>query len=406
MLAFIQRSMESRGILRVSLVPAVAATTAILLLTSGCERPAPPEIRIGVLASLSNINPETSGRPTVEGAQLAADEANASGGVSIDGEPHRVTLVIKDDGSRAETSTAAARALINLDAVDALVGPQISMMAIPVSGVAETAAVPMISPMSSAAATTEGKRFVFRLAFLDSFQGEVLGRFATEEMRARTAAVLFDVANPYSRALAARFRESFESRGGRVVAYETYTTDAGESFERQAARIRAVSPDILFLPNDTAFVRAQLRDLKAAGVDAPILGTDGWDPRAIAQIPESDGAFVSHQWHPDIDLPETRAFVARYRETYGKTPKSTAAMTYDAVRILLDAATRGGGKTPEAIRRGLLSTKDYHGATGVITFDGSNDPSRSVVINRLSQGRVELYTRIDPATPRYRRPES
>ena len=400
MLAFIQRPMQSRVILRVGRAPAVAGVAAVMLLTTGCKQPAPPEIRIGVLASLSNINPETSGRPTVEGAELAAGEANASGGVSIGGEPHRVTLVIRDDGSRAETSTAAARALINLDAVDALVGPQISMMAIPVSGVAEMAAVPMISPMSSAAATTEGKRFVFRLAFLDSFQGMVLGRFATEEMRARTAAVLFDVSNPYSQGLAARFRESFEALGGRVVAYKTFTTDAGESFERQAGRIHSASPDILFLPNDTAFVGAQLRDLKAAGVDAPILGTDDWDPRAVAEMPESDGAFVSHQWHPDIDLPETRAFVARYRETYGKTPKSTAAMTYDAVRILLDAVARGGGKTPEAIRRSLLSTKDYHGVTGVITFDGSNDPSRSVVINRLSQGRVELYTRIDPAPPR------
>ena len=134
-------------------------------------------------------------------------------------------------------------------------------------------------------------------------------------------------------------------------------------------------------------------------MNVAILGTDGWDPQAVARIPESDGAFVSHQWHPDLDLPEARAFVARYRERYGKVPKSTAAMTYDAVHLILDAVTRSGSKTPDAIRQGLLDTKDYKGATGVITFDGSNDPSRSVVINRLTQGRVELYARIDPAGP-------
>ncbi len=348
---------------------------------------------------LSGVDPETSGRPTTEGAELAAAEVNAAGGITIGGVAHRVRLVIRDDAARAEAATAAARALINIDDVDALVGPQVSPLAVPVASVAEAAGVPMISPMSSAAATTENKRYVFRLAFLDSLQSDVLGRFAAEHLNARRAAVLFDIAAPYSVGLAARFRESFEARGGRVVAYESFTTDAGESFTEQATRIHAASPDILYLPNDTAFVAAQLRDMKAAGVDTPILGTDGWDPRVIAKIPESDGAFVSHQWHPDIDLPETRAFVARYRETYGTTPKSTAAMTYDAVRLLLDATTRMGAKSPDAIRRGLLATRDYRGATGVITFDGLNDPRRSVVINRLSQGRVELFTRIDPAAP-------
>ena len=351
-----------------------------------------------MLATLTGIDPETSGRPTVEGAELAAAEANASGGVTIDGVAHRVTLVIKDDGARPDSATAATRALINLDHVDALVGPQISTMAIPASVVAEAAEIPMISPMSSAAATTEGKRYVFRLAFLDSLQGEVVARFAVDVMKARRAAVLFDIAVAYSEGLAAQFKESFEARGGRVVAYESFTTDAGESFTEQAGRIQAASPDILYLPNDTAFVAAQLRDLKAAGVEAPILGTDGWDPRAVAKIPESDGAFVSHQWHPDLDLPETRSFVARYQETYDKMPKSTAAMTYDAIRLVLSAAA-ARGKAPDALRRGLLAIKDYRGATGVISFDGANDPRRSVVINRLTQGRVELYVRIDPSLP-------
>jgi branched-chain amino acid transport system substrate-binding protein len=168
-----------------------ALTMLLVALLAACAPVAPPdqqtsEIRIGLLATLSGSSAETAGKSTVEGAQLAVKRANDAGGVSVGGSKQRVTLVVEDDQDRAEAAIDAARKLISQQSVSAIVGPQFSRNAIPVAGVAESARVPMISPASTRPETTAGKRYVFRAAFTDPFQGRVLARIARDELKAET----------------------------------------------------------------------------------------------------------------------------------------------------------------------------------------------------------------------------
>jgi branched-chain amino acid transport system substrate-binding protein len=376
----------------------VFALALMALIDTSCAKDAPaPEIRIGLLALLSGIPEETSGRPSVEGAELAVAQANEAGGIRIGGIRHSVKLIVKAYEDRPDSATSVARALVNQSQIDVLIGPQFSRHAIPVAIVAEDAEIPMVSPMSSSPGTTEGRRFVFRLASLDEVQARAMAEFAAGELGARRAAVLYDISTDYSRSLAESFRASFENRGGGVVAFESFTRDEPMEYRDRLSRIAASNPDVLYLPNDSERVEAQILQARERGVKATLLGGDTWDLERYLALPECDGAYVGHQWHPDLDTPEARRFRELFSRAYGKTPKITAAMTYDAIALVLSVIERKGSLDSSSIREGLAATRDFTGATGTIRFVDGPNPERKVVIARISRGKSELHRVVDLA---------
>jgi branched-chain amino acid transport system substrate-binding protein len=363
---------------------------------SCAQKPAePPEIRIGLLALLSGVPEETSGRPSVEGAELAVAQANENGGIRIGGVAHTVRLIVKAYEDRPDSATSVARALVNQSRIDVLIGPQISRHAIPVATVAEDAEIPMVSPMSSSPATTAGRRFVFRLAALDGVLGRAMGEFAAGDLGVRRAAVLYDVSTDYSRILAEAFREAFVGLGGKVVAFESFTRDEPLDYGERLSRIASMKPDVLYLPNDGERVEAQIGQVQELSIQGTLLGGDTWDLERFRSLLRDRSAYVTHQWHPDLGTPEAGRFRELFEKTYGKTPKITAAMTYDAIGLVLSVIEKQGSRDSAAIREGLSETRDFTGATGTIRFSGSPNPERSVVIARISEGKSELYRVVD-----------
>lgn len=353
----------------------------------GCHQPVDPiSFKVGLLAHGEGALRDVSGIPSRQGAEFAlrsvADEGQP---IEIDGRPVTFELVVREHGLDVQSATSAARRLINQDQVDVIVGPQTSDHAIAVARLAEAARVPMITPMSSNPATTRGRTFVFRLAFLDEVQGTVLGTLAFDEVGARRAAVLFDESNQYSRGLANTFVESFQRDGGEVVASESYTTDNASDFASELRRIAASDPEVLLLPNYPDVLPLQLRTAHDLGVDAVFLGGDTWDVQELASMPEVEEAFVTHQWSADVNHPDTRAFISKFRDAYGVVPRATAAMTYDAVRLIIDTVRKTGTRDPAALRDGLRTAR-FTGVTGEIVFDGNGDPTRGVAVTRIADG--------------------
>ncbi len=322
----------------------------------------------------------------MEGARLAISQVNDSGGITLNGRRHAFVLVERRHVLRADAAASAARASINLDHVDLLIGPQLSTAAQAAGAVAEASAVPMISPMSSSPATTAGRRFVFRLAFLDSFQGATLATFALQELHATRAAVLYDVAFPYSSEIARLFSETFERSGGTIVAEETFTSDRSDHFGPQLRRIATSRPDVVLLPNRPGVVATQIVEARTAGIKAILLGSDTWDISTIATMPEADGSFVLHQWHPELPIPRSEAFVRAYEKEYGTIPRSTAAMTYDAVMLAVDAIRRAGSLRGDEIADAIAATGGFQGNAGILRFDGKHDPVRSGVLTAIRNG--------------------
>jgi branched-chain amino acid transport system substrate-binding protein len=358
----------------------------------GCRggRQPVPEMRIGLIAMLSgSASDQASGRSMQRGARLAVEQANRAGG-------RRVSLVLADDRNSPEGAIEAARRLIFEERVPAIIGPQFSRNAIPAARLAEREKTVMICPLSTNPQTTAEKLFVFRVPYLDTFQGASLARFARRDLRAARAAVLYDVANEYNRTLAEVFRETFSRLGGRITAFETYTTDQAADFGPQLGRIAAAGAEVLFLPNLNDDVLRQGRQARRLGIRAVLLGGDGWDPDALAAEPAFAGSFAARHWHPAIATREALAFLRAFRERYRETPDDIAATTYDACGLLVAAMRAAGSAEPEAIRRALLGMEAYPGVTGSILYRGSGDPSKSVVLVGIQAGGVSVRSVLEP----------
>jgi branched-chain amino acid transport system substrate-binding protein len=362
----------------------------------GAADPQPTELRIGLLTTLSGTAADVVGKSTLEGAQLAVKRANDAGGASVGGHREHVVLLVQDDQDQVEAAIDGARKLITQQGVAAIVGPQFSRNAIPVAGVAEDAHVPMISPASTRPETTANKRYVFRAAFTDPFQGRVLAQFARDELHAWTVGIVYDVASAYNKGLAEIFRGAFEESGGQVVAFESYTTDARTNLSAQFARVRASAPDVLFLPNYADEVPMQIDQARQAGVTATLLGSDSWGDIAPSEMGKLDGAFYTGHWASDMGSEQAQAFITAYREAFGRLPTETSALTYDSFGLLFQGLAGQSNSSPESIRGGLSSIESYTGVTGTMRFQGTGDPVRSIVMLQIRGGRAMFYKLVNP----------
>ncbi len=373
---------------------------AVALLTVmgvGCQ-PEPLTVKVGVLAILSGPENyiEASGNATVYGVNLALEAWEAAGGATVDGRPLEIELVIKDNGDTPEKAVAAAQELINQEDVDVIIGPQFSSHAIPVAQLAEEAGVPMISPMSTNPETTANKDYVFRVGFIDSFQGRVAAQFASANLDAAQVAALYDVTNAYSEGIADIFKSSFEDLGGEVVAFESYTPDQPQ-WEAPLQNVKEGTAEVLFLPNYEEALLPQVAKAREMGLTATFLGTDTWNSLDFAATPELEGSFYVTHWHPDNYSPVSQGFVKSYEEAYPDEPVYiTSALTYDAFGLIVNAIEQEQAATAEAIRDGLANTEGYQGVSGVISYENSGDPEKSAVIMQITGGESRFYKLVTP----------
>ncbi len=369
---------------------ACAAVSAV-----ACAKPA-SDIRIGLLVGATGQHRLSSGVAMVQSAELAAQIVNAAGGIMVRGVPHRVSVVIRDIGDQADIATSQARDLLNRDSVVALVGPQFSRDAIPVASLAQQARVPMISPMSTHPSTTLGKSYVFRIAFMDDVQGKALGIFARESLRAKRAALLYDVASDYSRNLTEVFRAEFTARGGVVVNDEQFTSDQASDFTAPLKRIRAAHPDLIFAPNFSGADSLLVNQAHELGLQVVFLGSDSWSPEILAPLPEMEGAYFTVQWHPGLATAASDSYVTQYRGAYSTLPDATGASTWDAFQVIFAAIRSAGSLEPDSIRRAIAATTGFRGATGVLSYVSGGDPRKSVYIMKFVKGQGVFQRRVDP----------
>jgi branched-chain amino acid transport system substrate-binding protein len=303
-----------------------------------CGKKELPVLTVGVIAELSGDIPAV-GASCKNAAEMAAAELIEAGGVKVAGKPHQIRLVIEDSKGTAGEAVEAAKRLVKDEKVVVVVGPNASLGAVPASQVAEDEKVPMISPWSTNPKTTAGKRWVFRAGFTDAFEGHVLAKFATGYVRATKAAVLYDPGSEAPKSQAELFKKDFEEAGGKVVAFETYKTGDKE-FSAQLGRIKAASPDLIFLPSYYNEVPLQLQQAHKLGITVPFLGSDNWSSPELVKLcgPDAEGATFCNHYSPEARVDVVAKFVTQYRNKYGQTPDDVAALTYDSFMLLAKAS--------------------------------------------------------------------
>ena len=355
--------------------------------------PAPPATPVNVGFLVSGI------RTYADGGMIAVDEVNTGGGLL--GRP--VELIVEMGLEETAQAVAAAESMILDDEVAALIGPNRSAHAIEVGAVAQRHGVPMITTAATNPGVTAAGDLVFMAAFTDQFQGRVMAGFALETLGVTTAAVLTQRGEVYSEGIGEFFVNDFRRLGGTVVADLSYERGATE-FGAQLTAVAAAAPEVVFMPGsaeEAVHLTAQARALPlldAAGEPTVFLGADSWDNAALLENepPSVDGVFFSTHFSPDTDEPTARAFVEAYRARYGIPPTGGDGVSYDAVRLFLQAAARAGSLDADAIRRELQATEQYAGATLISHYDENRHPTKSAVIMTIESGVKRFYQQVDP----------
>lgn len=352
------------------------------------------EILIGHFGSMSGSE-ATFGESTDNGIKLAVDELNAAGGIR----GKKVRLITYDDkGDAREAGTAVTR-LINKDNVVAVIGEVASGLSLAGAPVCQENSVPMVSPSSTNPKVTKIGDMIFRVCFIDPFQGSVCAKFAFEsdQIKARKAAILTDQGAPYSVGLQEEFEKAFVALGGTIVSKETYQ-GGDQDFSAQLTSIRGNEPDVVFVPGyytDVGNIALQARKL---GLTKPLLGGDGWDSVKLGEIAGEaiEGCFYSNHYSQEDPSPRVQEFIKKYSERHQQTPDGLAALGYDAARIVFEAMQRAESLEGAALAAELAKTKDFDGVTGKISIDAERNAVKPAVILEMKGGKPSFVTTIDP----------
>ena len=373
-------------VIRVALVAAVALAAVV------CQKA--NTIRIGLVVPLSG-DVKTFGESVMNGAMLAFEELNQAGGIG----GKEIQVFTSDDKNDPTEAANAGSKLIDMDGVIAVLGSVSSKCSVPLSDKCQVSRIPMITPTSTNPKVTvddNGKRkdYVFRACFIDPFQGTVAAKFAGDSLNARTAAVMFDVSNDYSKGLADYFRDAFEESGGRIVAFESYAKDDVD-FSALLTKVKQQNPDVLFIPdyyNKVGLIAKQTRQL---GLTARLLGGDGWDSPEMLKIAGTAiyGGYFTNHYSPDDPRPIVQEWVQKYQAKYGQRPDALATLGHDAALLLIEALKNAPNLTPKEIRDAMAKTKDFPCVSGNITFDEWGNPIKSaVVLEYTAQGQKYVAT--------------
>jgi len=350
------------------------------------------EIRIGHFASMTGGTAHF-GQDTDKAAHLAVDEANATGGVL----GKKVKLITLDDrGDSAEAANAVTR-LIDVEKVNAILGEVASSLSLAGGRVVQRRGIPMVSPSSTNPKVTEVGDFIFRVCFIDPFQGKVMANFARKNLKFDKVAILKDVKNDYSIGLADAFKQAFTGQGGTIALEQSYS-QGDTDFSAQITAIKGSGAQAIFVPGYYAEVGAIARTAQRLGVKVPLMGGDGWDAPDLYKIGGDalEGSYFSNHFALDMVTPKAQKFIADFKAKYGQEPTGLGALGYDAAAVLFDAMKRAGSVEPKAVRDALAATKDYEGVTGKITIDPQRNAQKSAVVLKITGGKSKFESVVEP----------
>ena len=349
-------------------------------------------IKIGAIGPLSGAA-STYGISVKEGAQLLEKEVNAAGGIN----GKKIQFIFEDDQADPNSSMQAFNKLVDSEKVCAILGPVTSGATLAVAPNATAKQIPMITPTATEPTITKvGGDYMFRGCFVDSFQGDVLAKYASETLKSKTAAVLYNSGSDYSKGIADSFKAKFEGAGGKVGEFLTYN-DKDTDFKAQLTKIKTLNPDVIVLPDYYNVVGLIAKQAREMGITSQFLGGDGWESEELTKIGGNavDGAlYINHYYSGDQDA-AVKTFVDSYKKEYNKEPDAFAALSYDTSKILVKAIEKAG-KTDGAAIKDALAAMEMNSVTGNIKFGSDRSAIKSAAIIKVDGDKKVLAGKVNP----------
>ncbi|MFO0630725.1 MAG: ABC transporter substrate-binding protein [Polyangiales bacterium] len=368
------------------------ATAAALAGSLGCKKKS-NGITLGLYLSLTGDKADF-GVSTRNGVNIALEEVNAAGGLL----GQQVRAVAEDTRGDSNEAASAVTRLIDREHVCGVIGEVASSLSLAGGRICQRRGIPMISPSSTNPAVTQIGDNIFRVCFLDPFQGEVMARFAKNSLHVSRVAIFKDQGSAYSTGLADAFRRSFTALGGQIVDEQAYR-ESDTHFSAQISSMLGRQPEALFVPGYYAQLALIAREVRGAGFQGRMLGGDGWSSNTLTQNDDDKlvGDFYSEGFAPEgATTPVAQRFVQKYREKNRVEPNGLAALGYDAALVMFDAIRRANSAEPARIKAALAATRGVQGATGTITLNAQRDAVKSAVILEVRENSVRYRETVNP----------
>jgi branched-chain amino acid transport system substrate-binding protein len=357
--------------------------------------PAPVDANTLLLGEVGSLtgSEATFGISARNGIELAINEANAAGGVK----GKKLAVRVYDSQGRPEEGAQAVTRLITQDKVVVILGEAASSVSMAMAEKAQAAQVPMITPTSTSPEVTKKGDYIFRVCFIDPFQGFVMAKFARENLKLSRVAMLRDNKSAFSMGLADVFSRKFTEFGGKVVGDESYSK-GDTDFRAQLTALKQLKPEAVFVPGYYTDVGIVARQAREVGLKVPLLGGDGWDSDKLYELGGSalEGSYFSNHYSADNPDPVLQQFLAKYKQTYGNLPDSVGVLAYDAARVAIEAMKQAPDLSGPALRDAIAATKNFPGVSGRITLDANRDAIKEAVVLKVSGGKAEFVTTVKP----------
>lgn len=349
-------------------------------------------ILIGEVGSLTGAE-ATFGISTRNGIELALDEVNAAGGVK----GKKVAVRVYDDQGKPEEAASAVTRLIAQDKVKVILGEVASSNSLAMAPKAQASQVPMITPSSTNPKVTAVGDYIFRVCFIDPFQGLVMAKFARENIKVSNVAILKDQKSDYSLGLADVFRTKFAEMGGKIVGEEAYSKGDSD-FRSQLTVLKSKKPEAIFIPGYYSDVGVIARQARELGIKAPLLGGDGWESEKLAELGGSaiEGSYYSNHYSTEDPSPHVQKFMQAYKAKFGSEPDSLAALGYDSAMVAINAMKIAPDLSGPALRAAIAQTKDFQGVAGKITLDENRNAVKPAVVLQMVDGKPKYVATVNP----------
>ncbi|HAY61722.1 MAG: ABC transporter substrate-binding protein [Acidaminococcaceae bacterium] len=354
------------------------------------------EFVVGVNAELTG-NVANYGKSMKSGFELAVEEVNKAGGIN----GKKIRVVEADNKSEPSESGNAATKIVTKDKVVAVIGPATSGCVAAEEPILSSNKVPLIAPCATAPGITVDKSgkvkpFVFRACFIDPYQGEIMAKFASEDLKVKKVAILHDSSSDYSKGLTAVFTEKFKAAGGTITADEAYLAKDID-FKAALTKLKATNPDAIYIPGYYEEVAKIIKQAREIGLNVPLLGCDGWDSPKLVEIAGKEATnkcYFSNAYTAEDKDPGVQKFISAYKAKFNKVPDVFAMEGYNAGLVLFNALKTANSADGTKIAEALAKTKDLQVANGKFSYDEYHNPVTTALVIELKDGVQTLNKKI------------
>jgi branched-chain amino acid transport system substrate-binding protein len=373
--------MKHRNILNILFAAALAVAFAAPV--------AAQNIRIGFHVPLTGFA-AADGKSAHQGAELAVEQINAAGGIN----GRKLELVVQDDQAKPEQAVPLANKYVG-DGLKLVVSGSYSGPTRAAASVFQKAQIPYISAYAIHPDITRAGNYVFRTSFMGEVQGRAAGKLIGDILKKKKVTLL-TLNNDFGQALSAGFKEVVGKFGLQIVSEYTYGM-ADRQFGSIVASVKKDDPEVLYVSGYFFNGGPLVAQLRAGGVNAQIVGTEGFDTQNFISIAKeaSEGVLITTSLDRDSNSPSTRKFIEDYEAKFKTPADMTAASTHTAINVAADAFKKVGTEDTAKIRASISALRDFQVATGRISFNELGEVYKAAQIQVIKGGRFHHFATID-----------